>query len=192
MRGLTRAGPWSAVLCAAALLLPGCGSSDDQSQSNQPRTNADVHRQAKSDSTNDSGVTSSADPQEKAKRLKGSGPAETDAAKPGARAGGGQDQAPEPVHNSRNPVQIKGCSTGMTKRQCEAVGKAYQQQQGSNPDVVKEGECPAAMSKAECEAAGEAFEETQEGRPVKPSECPRAMTAEQCAEAGKAYEEAAQ
>src|SRR4051794_34404624 len=190
MKRVTRVGLWPAVVCAAGLLLLGYGSSGDQSQSSRSRTDVPAPDQAKSDSTKQPMAVSPADSKEKEKQSKNSRePAGTDAANPGAETAHRQHRSPEPVREPPNPTQIKGCSTGMTKSQCEAVGKAYQQQQESDPDIVEEGECPGAMSKDECRAAGEAYEEAQEGRIVRPSECPGAMTAEQCAEAGKAYEE---
>jgi hypothetical protein len=179
----------SAAICAAALLLAACGSSTDGPSSSQSlSTSAVAENNAGHPAKKSKEMPSArhANPDPKAKETKHA----TDNADPTPKK---SHAAPAPGSGSRTesqkPVHVDGCVKGMTKSQCRAVGKAYEQQRGSAPDVVKEGECPGGLSEQECRQAGEAIEEGQEGRVIKPNECPQAMTAEQCAEAGKAYEE---
>lgn len=194
MRKGARAVQTLATICAAALLLAACGSSNGDSSSSQSMTTSaeapeNVGANPTAKSREKSATAKHAGHDQKAKRPKKEAdkPDPAPKKKPHATAPSGSG----PRTESQEPVHVKGCVTGMTKSQCKAVGKAYEQQQASPPNVVKEGECPAGLSKQECRQAGEAIEEGQEGHVVKSSECPQAMTAEQCAEAGKAYEEVA-
>lgn len=189
---MTYAVQMSAAVFAAALLLGACGSSPNGSSSSQSVSTSAVA--AENDAAN---------PAPKAKEKSTAKAAVHDPkSKPPKKRADHGDPTPKKSHatpapgtgresrtESQAPAHINGCVKGMTKSQCMAVGKAYEQQRGSAPDVVKEGECPSGLSEKECRQAGEAIEEGQEGRVIKPDECPQAMTAEQCAEAGKAYEE---
>ena len=186
---MTRVIQLSAAVFAAALLLSACGNSGDEFQPTQPdRTSAEADGDAK---PTQKPASKSDRHESKAKQdeaSKAAGRAGSNS-KPAATPKQGQGQGQGHEAPSSESVHVDGCPTGITRRQCEAVGQAYEQQQGSTPRVVEDGECPRAMSKSECQAAGEAYEEADEGRVVKPNECPRALTAEQCAEAGRAYEE---
>jgi len=168
-----------------------CGSSSGDSSSNQtPTTTAeapenDAAKPAKKSKEKLTAKSGGHHPKA-VQPKKGTNPADpTPKKSPAAKPPSGSGSQNE----SQQPVHVNGCVTGMTKSQCKAVGKAYEQQQASPPNVVKEGECPGGLSEQQCRQAGEAIEKGQEGHAIKPNECPQAMTAEQCAEAGKAYEE---